>query len=115
MDAARHRCARRRRRPAARGPGVWPPAGATALDAGDLYARMAEHGFDYGPAFRGLVRAWRRADEVFAELALPEAAGPLTAGTVHPRCWTRPARRPAPRHVRRAGPGAVLLVGSTRR
>ncbi|MEU7230545.1 type I polyketide synthase [Streptomyces chrestomyceticus] len=66
------------------GPGVWPPAGATALDAGDLYARMAEHGFDYGPAFRGLTRAWRRADEVFAELALPEAAGPLIAGTVHP-------------------------------
>ncbi|WP_371858783.1 type I polyketide synthase [Streptomyces chrestomyceticus] len=70
--------------PLPEGPGVWPPAGATALDAGDLYARMAEHGFDYGPAFRGLVRAWRRADEVFAELALPEAAGPLTAGTVHP-------------------------------
>ncbi|WP_371859008.1 type I polyketide synthase [Streptomyces paromomycinus] len=66
------------------GPGVWPPAGATALDGGDLYARMAELGFGYGPAFRGLARAWRRADEVFAELALPEAAGPLTAGTVHP-------------------------------
>ncbi|MEU2792359.1 SDR family NAD(P)-dependent oxidoreductase [Streptomyces sp. NPDC007100] len=69
--------------------GAWPPPGVDGLDSGDLYARMAEHGFDYGPAFRGLVRAWRQGgagdrEAVFAELVLPEAAGPLVAGTLHP-------------------------------
>ncbi|WP_425311150.1 polyketide synthase dehydratase domain-containing protein, partial [Kitasatospora aureofaciens] len=33
---------------------------------------MAGAGFGYGPAFRGLRAAWRRGDEVFAEVALPE-------------------------------------------
>ncbi|MFE1863453.1 type I polyketide synthase, partial [Streptomyces anandii] len=51
---------------------VWPPAGATALDVGDLYESFAMAGFGYGPAFQGLRAAWRRGDEIFAELALPE-------------------------------------------
>ncbi|WP_398858442.1 MULTISPECIES: type I polyketide synthase [Streptomyces] len=55
-------------------PDVWPPAGATALDVSDVYERLAGQGYGYGPAFQGLRAAWRRGDEVFAEVALPEDA-----------------------------------------
>ncbi|MFE4368425.1 SDR family NAD(P)-dependent oxidoreductase [Streptomyces sp. NPDC056835] len=52
--------------------GVWPPAGAEAVDLDGLYDRMADGGFGYGPVFQGLRAAWRSGDEVFAEVALPE-------------------------------------------
>ncbi|MBO0866504.1 MAG: type I polyketide synthase, partial [Mycobacterium sp.] len=54
---------------------VWPPAGATAVDVADGYERLAACGYGYGPAFQGLTSMWRRGDEVFAEVTLPEAAG----------------------------------------
>ncbi|MGD0067906.1 MAG: beta-ketoacyl synthase N-terminal-like domain-containing protein, partial [Streptosporangiaceae bacterium] len=50
---------------------AWPPAGAEAVDLTGVYDQMAEGGFAYGPVFRGLRAAWRRGDEVFAEVALP--------------------------------------------
>ncbi|WP_327117583.1 SDR family NAD(P)-dependent oxidoreductase [Nocardia sp. NBC_01730] len=50
----------------------WPPAGATAIEIDDAYADLAELGYEYGPAFRGLTALWRRDGEVFAEVALPE-------------------------------------------
>ncbi|MCP2258872.1 polyketide synthase 12 [Streptoalloteichus tenebrarius] len=50
----------------------WPPQGAEPADVSDLYDRLAEQGYVYGPAFQGLVAAWRRGDEVFAEVRLPE-------------------------------------------
>jgi pimaricinolide synthase PimS1 len=50
----------------------WPPVNAQPLDATGLYARLAETGFGYGPAFQGLRAAWQRGDELFAEVALPE-------------------------------------------
>ncbi len=52
--------------------GAWPPAGAEPIDLDGLYDRIAENGFDYGPAFRGLRRAWRVGEEIFAEVGLPE-------------------------------------------
>ncbi|WP_436387326.1 type I polyketide synthase [Amycolatopsis sp. MEPSY49] len=52
--------------------GTWPPAGAEPIDLDGLYDRIAENGFDYGPAFRGLRRAWRVGEEIFAEVGLPE-------------------------------------------
>lgn len=55
--------------------GVWPPVGASVLDIGDAYRELAEQGYEYGPVFRGLRAAWRRGDEVFAEVALPAGAG----------------------------------------
>ncbi|SHN08502.1 pimaricinolide synthase PimS1 [Actinacidiphila paucisporea] len=61
----------------------WPPAAATAVDLGDAYQRLAERGYAYGPAFRGLRALWRRGDEVFAEVALPEGADPAGFG-LHP-------------------------------
>ncbi|WP_307825829.1 SDR family NAD(P)-dependent oxidoreductase, partial [Sinosporangium siamense] len=55
-------------------PAVWPPAGAEPVDVAGLYERMAEGGFEYGPVFQGLRAAWRRGDDVFAEVSLPESA-----------------------------------------
>ncbi|ANP49915.1 polyketide synthase [Streptomyces griseochromogenes] len=49
---------------------VWPPQDATPLDIADVYAvQLAEV---YGPSFHGLRAAWRRGEDVFAEVALPE-------------------------------------------
>jgi acyl transferase domain-containing protein/acyl carrier protein len=52
---------------------TWPPAGAERLSLEGLYERLADAGYDYGPAFQGLQRAWRRGEELFAEIALDEA------------------------------------------
>ncbi|MEE1781713.1 polyketide synthase dehydratase domain-containing protein, partial [Streptomyces sp. SP17BM10] len=59
------------------------PAGAEALPVDGAYERMAEAGFGYGPVFRGLRAAWRRGDELFAEVALPEGVEADGFG-VHP-------------------------------
>ncbi|WP_264019249.1 type I polyketide synthase, partial [Mycobacterium noviomagense] len=63
---------------------AWPPPGATAVDITDGYERVAARGYGYGPAFRGLTAMWRRGDEVFAEVTLPEAAGGVSGFGVHP-------------------------------
>ncbi|MFS8104568.1 SDR family NAD(P)-dependent oxidoreductase [Lentzea alba] len=49
----------------------WPPGG-EEIAVGDLYERLGAIGFAYGPRFQGLQRVWRRGDEVFAEVRLPE-------------------------------------------
>ncbi|MFE7898212.1 beta-ketoacyl synthase N-terminal-like domain-containing protein [Streptomyces sp. NPDC057424] len=54
------------------GPVAWPPPGARSVDVDGFHRRAQEHGVEYGPAFRGLRSVWRRGDEVFAEVALPE-------------------------------------------
>ncbi|MEU6798169.1 SDR family NAD(P)-dependent oxidoreductase [Nonomuraea wenchangensis] len=60
--------------PATQPPGsAWPPADARQLDVDELYETLAAGGYGYGPAFRGLRRAWGRGDEIFAEVALPDA------------------------------------------
>ncbi|MFJ7153290.1 SDR family NAD(P)-dependent oxidoreductase [Streptomyces sp. NPDC100445] len=53
---------------------TWPPAGATAVpvDTASVYQGLAERGYEYGPAFQGLLGVWTRDDEIFAEVALPE-------------------------------------------
>ncbi len=51
---------------------VWPPEGVEALGVDDLYDRLADGGYDYGPAFQGLTAAWRRGEDIFAEVSLPE-------------------------------------------
>ncbi|MFF1339130.1 SDR family NAD(P)-dependent oxidoreductase [Streptomyces sp. NPDC058290] len=62
--------------PAARGTefdfAVWPPRGAQPVEVGTFYADLLERGYAYGPAFQGLRTVWRRGEEVFAEVALPE-------------------------------------------
>ena len=64
---------------------VWPPPGAVPVDVGGRYEAMSAAGYGYGPVFRGLRAAWRRGEDVFAEVALPEeaAAGAGSFG-VHP-------------------------------
>ncbi|WP_344866620.1 type I polyketide synthase, partial [Planomonospora alba] len=50
----------------------WPPAGAVPVDVDGAYGRLAEQGYVYGPVFQGLKAVWRRDEEIFAEVALPE-------------------------------------------
>ncbi|MBN6037097.1 type I polyketide synthase [Amycolatopsis sp. 195334CR] len=50
----------------------WPPGGAEAVEPSELYEKLALRGYDYGPAFQGVVAAWRNEDELFAEVRLPE-------------------------------------------
>ena len=62
---------------------VWPPAGATAVDVTGAYARLAARGYGYGPAFQGLQALWRRGQEVFAEVAVPDGVE-VGAFGIHP-------------------------------
>ncbi|HEY2084797.1 MAG TPA: SDR family NAD(P)-dependent oxidoreductase, partial [Mycobacterium sp.] len=63
---------------------VWPPEGATPVDVTDGYQRLAARGYQYGPAFQGLSALWRRGEELFAEVTLPQAAGGVGGFGVHP-------------------------------
>jgi mycoketide-CoA synthase len=63
---------------------VWPPAGATPVDVAGGYQRLATSGYGYGPAFQGLTALWRRGNELFAEVTLPDAAGGAGGFGVHP-------------------------------
>ncbi|GGY80264.1 hypothetical protein GCM10010300_25290 [Streptomyces olivaceoviridis] len=51
----------------------WPPAGAVPVDVTGTYDHLAGQGYHYGPSFRCLRGAWRLGEEVWAELALPDA------------------------------------------
>nr|WP_062212866.1 type I polyketide synthase [Streptomyces sp. NBRC 109706] len=53
---------------------AWPPADAEPVDVTAFYPTAAEAGYEYGPVFQGLRAVWRRGDEIFAEVALPESA-----------------------------------------
>ncbi|MFE2379692.1 SDR family NAD(P)-dependent oxidoreductase, partial [Streptomyces sp. NPDC059398] len=64
---------------------VWPPRGATKVDVSGLYEAANEGPYGYGPAFQGLQAVWRRGEEVFAEVALPEGvAQDAPAFGLHP-------------------------------
>jgi acyl transferase domain-containing protein/acyl carrier protein len=70
--------------------GEWPPAGAMSVAPGAdavaaEYERLAAAGVRYGPVFRGLRAVWRRDDEVFAEVRLPDqAAADASRYVMHP-------------------------------
>nr|WP_055526217.1 type I polyketide synthase [Streptomyces graminilatus] len=66
--------------------GVWPPERAEPVDVDGMYDVLALRGHSYGPAFRGVRALWRRGDELFAELALPEHLREPDAATfgLHP-------------------------------
>ncbi|MDI5937262.1 type I polyketide synthase, partial [Micromonospora sp. DH15] len=64
---------------------AWPPPGATEVPTDDLYVNLAAQGYDYGPSFIALRSAWRRGDDLFAELALPETPAAEAGGYgLHP-------------------------------
>ena len=108
------------RRPAEPGAdmSVWPPVGAIAVDIDEAYDRLAARGYGYGPAFRGLTAMWRRGDEVFAEVSLPDDAGVSAAGFgVHPALLDAALhaviaghRRHADAELTQVRAGAVLLA-----
>ena len=63
----------------------WPPDGAEAVELAGLYERLAEHGLEYGPAFRAVHGVWRRDGELFAEVSLPETESTRAhAFAIHP-------------------------------
>lgn len=63
----------------------WPPAGASVVPLGEVYGDLAEAGYEYGSVFRGLRSVWRRGDETFAEVSLPEDARAEVEGFgIHP-------------------------------
>ncbi|WP_345533422.1 type I polyketide synthase [Microbispora amethystogenes] len=52
----------------------WPPPGATPIDVQGAYEELLAAGYGYGPTFQGLRAAWRRGEDLFAEVALPDQA-----------------------------------------
>jgi acyl transferase domain-containing protein len=65
--------------------GEWPPPGAQPVPVDGLYASAAAAGYGYGPVFQGVRAAWRRGDEVFAEVRLDEElAAEAARFGVHP-------------------------------
>ncbi|MDJ0346862.1 SDR family NAD(P)-dependent oxidoreductase, partial [Streptomyces sp. PH10-H1] len=64
---------------------VWPPKDAEAVALNDFYDRRFAAGYGYGPVFQGLRKVWRRGDEIFAEVALPdEGVKDAAAFGLHP-------------------------------
>ncbi|MCO5975097.1 SDR family NAD(P)-dependent oxidoreductase, partial [Actinoallomurus soli] len=61
----------------------WPPAGATAMAVDGRYETLASRGYSYGPSFRGLRAAWRRDDDLYAEVVLAEGLS-TTGHPIHP-------------------------------
>ncbi len=65
-------------------PAEWPPEDAETLPVDDLYGRLSDIGYHYGPAFHGVQAAWREGDTTtYAEVVLPDAAGTDGYG-IHP-------------------------------
>ncbi|AGL15967.1 modular polyketide synthase [Actinoplanes sp. N902-109] len=63
--------------------GVWPPAGASAVDLDELDAQLRAMGLGYGPMFQGITAVWRAGEHTYAEVTLPEAAD-VAGHTLHP-------------------------------
>ncbi|MEU4878755.1 thioester reductase domain-containing protein [Streptomyces sp. NPDC021608] len=51
---------------------AWPPPGATPIPLDGFYEGPGTTGPAYGPAFQGLRAVWRRDEELFAEVRLPD-------------------------------------------
>jgi candicidin polyketide synthase FscB len=58
--------------PADRYLAAWPPPDAEPVAVDGFYTALRELGYDFGPAFQGVVAAWRRGTAVFAEVTLPD-------------------------------------------
>ncbi|MFI9203818.1 type I polyketide synthase [Streptomyces sp. NPDC053048] len=64
---------------------VWPPAGAAEVGLDGVYERLADQGYQYGPAFQGLRRLWKGENELYAEVALgEELRADAAAFALHP-------------------------------
>ncbi|MEU5315064.1 SDR family NAD(P)-dependent oxidoreductase, partial [Streptomyces sp. NPDC021562] len=88
----------------------WPPPGAQPVAVDGFYERQAAAGHDFGPAFQGLRKVWRRGAETYAEVALPEAAatGADSYG-LHPALLDAALHATSFGAVAETEPGHVLL------
>ncbi|KOX19453.1 hypothetical protein ADK67_33430, partial [Saccharothrix sp. NRRL B-16348] len=51
------------------------PVDTEPVDLDGRYDRLADQGYQYGPAFRGLLAAWRSGDDLYGDVRLPVDAG----------------------------------------
>jgi acyl transferase domain-containing protein/NAD(P)-dependent dehydrogenase (short-subunit alcohol dehydrogenase family)/acyl carrier protein len=87
--------------------GSWPPEGAEPLNIEDLYERLSEHGYAYGPTFQNVRAAWRRGEELYGEVALaPEQRDQTGFSGLHPALFD------AATHLVGADPARVATDGS---
>jgi polyketide synthase 7 len=61
----------------------WPPPGTVVVPVEGFYESLAERGYTYGPAFRGVRAAWQDGDVLYASVELPEGQDVAGFG-VHP-------------------------------
>nr|WP_062330484.1 type I polyketide synthase [Herbidospora sakaeratensis] len=61
----------------------WPPADAEPFPIEGGYERLADLGYEYGPAFQGVRAMWTRGAELFAEIAV-DADVDVTGFGIHP-------------------------------
>ncbi|MFE6775036.1 type I polyketide synthase [Streptomyces sp. NPDC057702] len=91
-------------------PATWPPAGAQPVAVADLYARLADHGYDYGPAFHNLTACWRAGQDLYAEVRLPaERAEDAARHVVHPALLDAVLHPLAEDAARRGAPDEIRL------
>jgi acyl transferase domain-containing protein/short-subunit dehydrogenase/acyl carrier protein len=64
--------------------GTWPPPGAEPVPVAGLYEALAVRGYEYGATFQGLEAVWRRGEEVFAEVTLPQDIAMAHGFGLHP-------------------------------
>ncbi|MFI2474182.1 SDR family NAD(P)-dependent oxidoreductase [Nocardia xishanensis] len=64
---------------------LWPPVGAEpGMDPETAYRTLAALGYQYGPVFQGMKAVWKRGEDVFAEVALPETVADADKYGLHP-------------------------------
>ncbi|GGQ35911.1 hypothetical protein GCM10010266_69000 [Streptomyces griseomycini] len=86
---------------------AWPPQDAAPMDVDDVYDRLTELGYDYGPVFRALRAAWRLGSDVYVEVSLPEGTGGEGFG-VHPALLDAALHAPVLHALEETGGGPRL-------
>ncbi|MGF7124648.1 SDR family NAD(P)-dependent oxidoreductase [Rhodococcus sp. BE178] len=63
----------------------WPPGVVREIDVSELYLKLDAAGYQYGPTFRGLSRAWQAESGVYAEIDCPaEIFDQIPLFMIHP-------------------------------
>ncbi|MET8584709.1 type I polyketide synthase [Streptomyces collinus] len=89
----------------------WPPADAEELPTDGFYRRLLDDGYAYGSSFQGLRKVWRRGEELYAEVVLPEpVAAEADRYGLHPALLDACLHAPllAARTASRTDEGAML-------
>ncbi|MEV5834445.1 SDR family NAD(P)-dependent oxidoreductase, partial [Nocardia sp. NPDC052112] len=89
---------------------TWPPPGAQPIGVDEIYARLAQVGFDYGPTFRCAQAAWTRDGDLYIEVALdPGIHRDATAYGLHPGLFDAVVHGGAMVSVDGTGSGRMLF------